>query len=1127
MKVKRLLSVGLLCACLAANAQMKYTYWFDSMTDQTTITGGNSMSVDIATEGLSPGLHLLNVFATDENTVQSSTHSQWFLKTSFENTDCKVITVIDSKIQTVTEAYVSASGLINVDLDMSDLGCGMHSLKLAVVDATGIPSSYYEAYFYRLPTEAEMNTFACHYIIDDQIHGTAIAGHTGTVRLDLDVASLTPGLHSIAMFMATPYGYSTNVSSSFFYKIPLGGEGVKNYAYWVNDDRSNGRSVTLDKAENPFGLTDMFDMPLLPFRSRDFALSVKGDEYELLSRNTLHFEVYDSDYKMHHMQEDYTDPRVSKTLAANDITALEHGLHTVQIKRPDENDIRWYSFEGKPGGVMNLNVDKGCLVDVFAPDGTRLSHKEGVEAMAGTNLALKEAGIYFVALHDFEERAGEVNLSYTLMNRNAIIAHTPLRSIGDGRLFVNMTGNGMLELRDVRFRNEIGQVKSDEVLVDDNYESTARFELKDIPTGEYDIEAEFENPETGEIETVTVVDGFTVEDRKEGEIKTSIIPSLRGGQEVYDVTLRIENTGNVPYWGVPVNYAMEDNGNGNSVIFKDFVVDAPELDTHASTYVAYTDKLLGTEKAGGFCPMVLPYLGPNETIDLHIGLHARPGEEVEMYFWSTEPWSKAFDRILKPGFDFSQIKAAVTSNIINAEAMLNICGTLLDNSDDLARYATAFADSVSRTMAGIRPGLRECTNKAYGIDMSDPSFSSLNVFYSVVKRSMPTPTNIAGHATGTGGGGDTMFLTLGPITSGGITPEPGHRTVFDPGAYDPNDMLGYTAPGGGNYVGLDVRNLGYEIEFENDPEFANASALSIKVTNTLDGKMFDLKSFTPQEVCIGSKRVEVPSTHHWIKTIDMRPDINSVAEVAFDYDPATGTAEWSILSLDPMSMEPTDYFEQGVLPVNDETRRGEGSVSYSVALKKGLADGAEISNKATIVFDANEPIETPAYVNITDYKRPEATIVSVDTDDAMAFDFEVEGTDSGSGIWYYDLYLKTDDGWEKVGAAYETDTFSHTLSAPAEQAQFMVVAIDRAGNVQSGVLVDIAAGDADGNGIVDVSDAVIIRNYYVGKTDVINLTGADATADGNIDVQDAIAVRLIYIGKEKLNKSKQSRDNRK
>ena len=100
-----------------------------------------------------------------------------------------------------------------------------------------------------------------------------------------------------------------------------------------------------------------------------------------------------------------------------------------------------------------------------------------------------------------------------------------------------------------------------------------------------------------------------------------------------------------------------------------------------------------------------------------------------------------------------------------------------------------------------------------------------------------------------------------------------------------------------------------------------------------------------------------------VVTIDMRPQINALAEVKCEFDPSTGKAQWHVSSLDPMTMEDTTVPMDGVLPVNSDGN-GIGQLSFDISLKAGLATGTEVPNKATITFDTNKPIETPTWTNI-------------------------------------------------------------------------------------------------------------------------------------------------------------------
>ncbi len=287
-------------------------------------------------------------------------------------------------------------------------------------------------------------------------------------------------------------------------------------------------------------------------------------------------------------------------------------------------------------------------------------------------------------------------------------------------------------------------------------------------------------------------------------------------------------------------------------------------------------------------------------------------------------------------------------------------------------------------------------------------------------------------------------------------------------AGDPNMITGYSDPTGGNSIGIDVKTLDYTIEFENDPAIATASASTITVEDNMDVSVFDLASFTPKEVRIGKHTISVPESHHFVKTFDMRPEIQCIAEISFDYDPETGKALWKFESLDPLTLNPTIDFRQGLLPVNNETGRGIGFIDYSIKLKDNLQHNVSVDNKAVITFDDNIPIETPTWSNVTDYKRPESTIIRNDGYSDGHYALTVEFSDEGSGIHNYDLCVRTSDNGKwyivKTGLTDREIRFETPEAIPG--IQFTTIATDRAGNRQ--IYSDSVSG---------IDDSVLDNNH--------------------------------------------------
>lgn len=136
--------------------------------------------------------------------------------------------------------------------------------------------------------------------------------------------------------------------------------------------------------------------------------------------------------------------------------------------------------------------------------------------------------------------------------------------------------------------------------------------------------------------------------------------------------------------------------------------------------------------------------------------------------------------------------------------------------------------------------------------------------------------------------------------------------------------------------------------------------------------------------------------HSW--DIDMRPEMNLITRVNLSLDKEKGIAKWHFASIDPQTDEHvTDVFA-GFLPPDDETGRGQGSVSFTINLKNDLPNDAEVSNRAEIVFDYNEPIFTPDWTNRKDLLSPVSQMLQPTEVNDSIVSLSWNGTDSGSGM---------------------------------------------------------------------------------------------------------------------------------
>jgi hypothetical protein len=169
------------------------------------------------------------------------------------------------------------------------------------------------------------------------------------------------------------------------------------------------------------------------------------------------------------------------------------------------------------------------------------------------------------------------------------------------------------------------------------------------------------------------------------------------------------------------------------------------------------------------------------------------------------------------------------------------------------------------------------------------------------------------------------------------------------------------------------------ITFENKST-ASAPANEVFVTDTLDLTKLDAETFSFSSFGWADTTFVVGGSRTQEFTRDVNYKVNGhdiVVRVSGQFNPATGVVNWSFASLEANGSELADVMNGFLLP-NDQNGRGEGYVSFIIDHKANPANGSAISNKATIVFDANEPIVTNTYTNTFDTDYPTSKVTKAE-----------------------------------------------------------------------------------------------------------------------------------------------------
>jgi hypothetical protein len=226
---------------------------------------------------------------------------------------------------------------------------------------------------------------------------------------------------------------------------------------------------------------------------------------------------------------------------------------------------------------------------------------------------------------------------------------------------------------------------------------------------------------------------------------------------------------------------------------------------------------------------------------------------------------------------------------------------------------------------------------------------------------------------------------------------------------DPNDIIPPNGIPDEGWIRKD-RELTYMILFENLPT-ATASAQRVEVTVSLEPTV-DYGAFSLEDFGFYFYYFEMPFDTNAFMEVYPVDDFTGVdVEVTAFLDSFNQQAIWVFQSLDTISgLPPLDPLA-GFLPPNDTlTGNGEGFIGFTVRPHPNSQTFDEINTFASIVFDENDPINTPTSLLTIDDDPPVSGIDTIFYNpDSLRYQVVLNGSDIGSGVKNYTLFRALGD----------------------------------------------------------------------------------------------------------------------
>jgi RHS repeat-associated protein len=267
---------------------------------------------------------------------------------------------------------------------------------------------------------------------------------------------------------------------------------------------------------------------------------------------------------------------------------------------------------------------------------------------------------------------------------------------------------------------------------------------------------------------------------------------------------------------------------------------------------------------------------------------------------------------------------------------------------------------------------------------------------------------------------------------------------------DPNDMVGPAGYGAAGYVPKSA-TLPYEVDFTNEAT-ASLPAETVSVTETLSPAV-DESTFALGSIGFAKHLVTPPpGLQSWTTTIDDTAVSGYSVRVSADLDRSTRVVTWDFTTIDPATGDTPVDPVAGFLPPDVTSPQGEAFVDYTVDPAASDITGTVVSAAASIVFDTNAAMVTPAAVNTIDAGAPTVTVNPLPTTESGPFEVTWSGGDDpgGSGLAGTTVYVSEDGGSPTPVVEDATGNSAMFTGQVGHAYSFFASGDDHVGNLQSG-----------------------------------------------------------------------------
>ncbi len=363
---------------LAATAQTTIAtceYWIDGQFDKRqSMAFTDSLATVLDLSECTFGVHTLGLRVSDSEGRWGSPIIKFFMRKTKEAQDCEIVNYeywIDDYSNRVMGKFEGET--LSLSINLSNFSKGVHTLSMRTQDSDGCWSATITKFFinpFDLLTESTVSSYR--YWIDDDFNNT-VTGKcaAGIVDLELDLSTLSKGVHTITIQVEDSKGvYSSPISKFFVVAEPsLTDNTIVAYEYWFNSGKR--KRVDVDPA-NPIVLSDVWIdiVDVIPNSiPKDYRFDVAQSTVWCDDNVTFGFQAFDAMGKG-------TVAVLPDTFAMSVPVKMEYStlINNVseQFDAPQKGCINGFIAYASDGDSIEWHTKGGYNADFYSETGTRL-----------------------------------------------------------------------------------------------------------------------------------------------------------------------------------------------------------------------------------------------------------------------------------------------------------------------------------------------------------------------------------------------------------------------------------------------------------------------------------------------------------------------------------------------------------------------------------------------------------------------------------------------------------------------------------------------------------------------------------------------------------------------------------